>query len=509
MRKSGPGGEPDYFDFIAQAGKLLRSTGSRLVKINMVLSMLLDTFSIRNPILLVRDNVTGDFNIELAPELTEQESSRASRELCEYISRYPHQFAYEHMLFPDEARSIPVIIPEVIEEGYSIFVSIPIYGRDKGFYFGVLIAFLRGDEQIKERAKLLSVMTDMIGLHLAAREVGARVFYEPSSERIPMALEGVVGESLAIRKIGDIVKRVSTSRASVFIRGESGTGKELIAKAIHKSSLRSRAPFISVNCAALSDSLLASELFGHEKGAFTGAVSAKKGRFELASGGTIFLDEIGDTSLSFQTKLLRVLQEGEFERVGGSGTIKVDVRVICATNADIEEAIHERAFREDLFYRLNVIPITMPPLRERAEDIPLLVKYFLQKLNIEYGKSVKISRGDVEFLMGLRWPGNVRELENFLSRAYVMERNGMINVEAALDMGDWAAEPPDPAPSVEEHAPIPVERDVMVEEILAIESALKASRGVQTRAAEILGITLRQLRYRIKKYGIKVRKIHA
>lgn len=227
--------------------------------------------------------------------------------------------------------------------------------------------------------------------------------------------------SPAMQEVNKTVTRAAASRATVLVRGESGTGKELVARALHQQSERAQAPFVAVSCAALSETLLESELFGHEKNAFTGAATERKGRFEMAHGGTLFLDEIGDVPLPVQIKLLRVLQQREFERVGGTKTIKVDVRVVAATNGDLEQLIKEGKFREDLYYRLQVIQIVMPPLRKRPEDIPLLVAQFLQKFNAENGASVEaFSAEAMMHLLAYPWPGNVRELENVVERCVVM-----------------------------------------------------------------------------------------
>ncbi len=285
-----------------------------------------------------------------------------------------------------------------------------------------------------------------------------------------------------------------------MILGESGTGKELIARAIHYASLRAEKPFVKVNCAALPESLLESELFGHEKGAFTGAVGRRIGRFEQADQGSIFLDEIGDLSPSLQMKLLRVLQEKEFERVGSNQTIRTDVRVIAATNRNLEEAIKKGTFREDLYYRLNVVTISLPPLRERREDIPPLIEHFLKKYNAENGKKVNsLSKEARDLLMQYGYPGNVRELENIVERAVVLCRGEILGIqdlpltlresklEALLAEARGRTTLPD---TLEE-----IEREL-------ITKALENSSGVQTKAADELGISERVLRYKIKKYGI-------
>ncbi|MDD3926575.1 MAG: sigma-54 dependent transcriptional regulator [bacterium] len=235
------------------------------------------------------------------------------------------------------------------------------------------------------------------------------------------ACDEMIGDSRAMAEIMDMIERVAGSRATVLIRGESGTGKELVARAIHRSSQRAGNPFIAVNCAALSNDLLESELFGHEKGAFTGAMAQKPGRFELADGGTLFLDEIGEISSALQVKLLRILQEREFERVGGTKTIKVDIRLIAATNRDLEEAVKKGDFREDLYYRLKVIELHTPPLRERIEDIAQLSKHFLTRFSHENGKKLKeVSNEAVCLCQGYNWPGNIRELENAIEYAVIM-----------------------------------------------------------------------------------------
>ena len=298
----------------------------------------------------------------------------------------------------------------------------------------------------------------------------------------------------------NLAKRVAQSPATVLILGESGTGKELIARAIHYSSLRADKPLIRVNCAALPENLLESELFGHEKGAFTGAVARRIGRFEQADQGTVFLDEIGDLSLPLQVKLLRVLQEKDFERVGSSQTIKADIRVIAATNRNLEEAISKGTFREDLYYRLNVVTITLPPLRDRKEDVPPLIEHFLKKYSRENKKEVtSLSKETRDLLLHYNYPGNVRELENFIERAVVLCRGNTLTtqdlplnlreskVEVALEKGREGRSLPQAMEEIERQE---------------IAGALERSSWVQTKAAEELGISERVLRYKMKKYKI-------
>jgi DNA-binding NtrC family response regulator len=240
----------------------------------------------------------------------------------------------------------------------------------------------------------------------------------------------IVGYSDSMKKVFDVIEKVASSDSTIIIYGESGTGKELVAKAIHFNSNRSGNPLVAVNCGAIPEDLLESELFGHEKGAFTGAMQSRVGRFELAHGGTIFLDEIGDMSPALQVKLLRVIQEREFERIGGVKTISVDVRIIAATNQDLEEAVRQKRFREDLYYRINVIPVYLPPMRERRTDIPILANYFLAKFNKLKKKSIdKISNEAIDYLIRYPWPGNVRELENLVEMMVVMKEEGDLDVD--------------------------------------------------------------------------------
>ncbi|MGD9288106.1 MAG: sigma-54 dependent transcriptional regulator [Desulfobacterales bacterium] len=314
---------------------------------------------------------------------------------------------------------------------------------------------------------------------------------------------GIIGESLAMRGLLSLIKKVSPTDSTVLILGESGTGKELVATSIYENSEREDKPFIKLNCAAIPAELLESELFGHEKGAFTGATKLKLGKFDMANSGTIFLDEIGDMSLNLQGKILRVLQEQEFYRVGGSRTIKVDVRIIASTNKNLEKMVQEGAFREDLFYRLNVFTLHLPPLRERVEDIPLLVDHFLQNLPQE----VTISSMGLQMLMAFSWPGNVRELKNTIESAAVIAENGYIEPAhlpakisgAFFDEKHSASFMPPRNVSLDERLG-EIEKSMIIE-------ALKKTGGIQVRATKLLGINQRSLWHRIKKYEIDVKRI--
>jgi two-component system NtrC family response regulator len=309
----------------------------------------------------------------------------------------------------------------------------------------------------------------------------------------------IVGKSKPMQKVYDLIAKVAQSKASVLITGPSGTGKELIAKAIHYESLRKDRPFISVNCGALAETLLESELFGHEKGAFTGAIAMKKGRFELADGGTLFLDEIGDMPPPLQVKLLRVLQEMEFERVGGTKTIKVDVRVLSASNRNLKDEVASAVFREDLFYRLNVIHIEVPPLRERMEDVRLLVLHFIEKYS---GRKIELTPQAWEALYSYIWPGNIRELENVIERAVVLNSGSLIDVKDLPAEFTKAKEDLDVDRFIPPEAPLQSTLEEIEEKL--IRRALKQSRNVQSHAAEQLGITKSLIQHKMKKYNISL-----
>ena len=328
-----------------------------------------------------------------------------------------------------------------------------------------------------------------------------RLLREALSERYNYG--NIIGKSKSMLKIYDLINKVARSKASVLITGSSGTGKELIAKAVHYNSPRKDQPFISINCGALTETLLETELFGHEKGAFTGAIAMKRGRFELADRGTLFLDEVGEMPQALQVKLLRVLQEMEFERVGGTRTFRVDVRILAASNRNIKEDVTNGLFREDLFYRLNVMNLELPPLRERIDDIPLLVKHFIKKYRTENNKNrIELSPEAWKALYNYSWPGNVRELENVIERALVLNSGGAIMLD---DL---------PEELTAEEAEFDVERFIppnmplsttleKIEESL-IRKALARCNNVQAHAAKRLGITKSLIQHKMKKYKITV-----
>jgi DNA-binding NtrC family response regulator len=311
----------------------------------------------------------------------------------------------------------------------------------------------------------------------------------------------IISRSEAMERLLNTAARVAQSSASVLIRGESGTGKELVARAIHFVSKRKDKPFLAVNCAALNDNLLESELFGHEKGAFTGADKQRRGRFEMANGGSIFLDEIGDIPVATQVKLLRVLQEQQFERVGGTETVAVDVRVITATNKNLEESIHNGAFREDLFYRLNVVAIEIPPLRKRREDIEPLLEHFLRRFAHDNSRNIlSFSKEAWDLLLRFDYPGNVRELENIVQRAVIMSRGEYVTTEDLPQIVRTSIRESSIS-QVSQNLSL-MDRVEKLEQDLIFE-ALRINGNNQSKAAQYLGLSERNLRYRLKKWGVK------
>ncbi len=392
------------------------------------------------------------------------------------------------------------------------FIGVPISIGDSTA--GVLAAQpMEGNVALDEHKRFLEMVANLIGqsVRLAKKVEDEQLELKSERDSLRRQVRGehgfsnMVGRTSTMRLVFDQVRQVAKWNTTVLVRGESGTGKELIANAIHYNSPRANGTFVKLNCAALPDNLLESELFGHEKGAFTGAVSQRKGRFEQAHGGTIFLDEIGEISPAFQAKLLRVLQEGEFERVGGNKTQVVDVRVVAATNKDLEAQVQKGEFREDLYYRLNVMSIQVPSLRDRVEDIPDLAHFLVSKIAKNQGREVEIEDSAIRQLMRYDWPGNVRELENCLERAAVMSEDGRID-DRAIDLtGLPGASQPVPANGAAASS-IDLE-DPELDERERVIAALEQAGWVQAKAARLLGMTPRQIGYRIQTLNIKMRHI--
>ncbi|MEI8095107.1 MAG: sigma 54-interacting transcriptional regulator [Spirochaetales bacterium] len=470
-------------------------------------------FHVASNLLLVRGSITllnrqtGEIVIESSYGLTPAEQKRGRYKLGEGITG--------RVVQTGEAAVVPNIAHEPnflnrtgarktdTEKEHS-FLCIPIkQGAEVLGAFSADIVF--GDPGILDAdVQVITIVCSMIAQAVRLRQEMAeekQVLVEENSRLKTVLRESyqpsnIIGKSHAMRALYDLVAQVAPSDTSVLIRGESGTGKEMVAQALHYASSRSENPFIKVNCAALPETIIESELFGHEKGAFTGAIATRKGRFELADTGTIFLDEIGDLSPSMQVKLLRVLQEREIERVGGNRTIKIDVRVITATNRHLEELLQKGQFREDLYYRLNVFPLHLPPLRERKSDILLLADHFIEKYNKKSRKAVKrIATSAINLLMSYHWPGNVRELENVVERAVLLASNDVI-LGIHLPPSLQSAESTGTAPSATlEETMDRVERELILD-------ALKSSKGNYSKAAKSLGITERIMGLRIKKYNL-------
>jgi Nif-specific regulatory protein len=361
------------------------------------------------------------------------------------------------------------------------------------------------DILLQETVRLLSIAAVMIGQSVSARKRARdeQMQLVDENQRLKQELKerflpsNLIGNSRPMQEIGELVGQVAPSDATVMLRGESGTGKELIADALHYNSLRANKSFVKVHIAALPETLIESELFGYEKGAFTGASTSKEGRFERANGGTIFLDEIGELSPAVQVKLLRVLQNREVERLGGSAPIPIDVRIITATHVNLEEAVSNKQFREDLFYRLNVFPIFMPPLRERKSDILLLADHFLEKYARQHSTEMRrISTPAIDMMMSYHWPGNVRELENCIERAVILSSDGVVHGHHMPPSLQTADATNTPVSGSFEALMKSYEREIIIE-------ALKNARGNMAKAARILGTTTRIFSYRIQKLDIE------
>lgn len=392
------------------------------------------------------------------------------------------------------------------------FIGAPLFTDDNEIV-GILTVQPDNNKSLGEKARFIEMVANLIADSVQTLRSTEKRQQELTNERdnLKQALvknyrfENIIGHSEPMIKVFDIIRQVAKWNTTVLIRGESGTGKEVVANSIHFNSSCSNGPFLKLNCAALPDSLLESELFGHEKGAFSGAVGMRKGRFELADNGTIFLDEIGEISVSFQAKLLRVLQEGEFDRIGGSKTLTTNVRIIAATNRNLEQDVADGNFREDLYYRLNVMPINMPPLRDRIVDIPELSIFLLDRLSKQQGgRSLEIKESALRILMKYNWPGNVRELENRLERAAIMSKDGVIDRDVISMTG--LEEKISLVPSSQ--APVNVDlNDENLDDRERVIAALEQSGWVQAKAARLLNMTPRQIAYRIQTLNISLKQI--
>lgn len=462
------------------------------------------------------DPVSRDLAIQVSHGLTLEEHERGRYRIGEGITGTVFKTG-ESIAVPDlraDPRFINKTKARTAPPGRRLsFLAVPIkvHGETLGV-LGVDRLFPEGMESFDEDLRVLNVVALLIGQTVKLNQLVAQERRElilanqalRNELRERHRLTGtVVGHSQAMQEVFEAIARVAPSQATVMLRGESGTGKELVARAIHYGSPRAAQPFIRLHCASVPETLFESELFGHERGAFTGATETRKGRFELANKGTLFLDEIGDIPLSMQVKLLRVLQERRFERVGGNQSHEVDVRLISATHRDLEAMVKSGTFREDLYYRLNVVPITLPPLRERVEDTPLLIEHFLRKFNRQNRRAVRLSAELIRVMVGYHWPGNVRELENCIERLVVMADTEKVTLGTVpttlrgyftdirrVSQASGSAGSGSLTGNLEA-----IERD-------RLKKALERAGWIQAKAARALGITPRQVAYKVKKYRL-------
>jgi Nif-specific regulatory protein len=487
---------------ILEVSKVL--TASFVLEKNLlsVMSTLGSLLEMQRGCVFLLDSFSGDLRIVAAHGLTKQSIKKGKYRIGEGIvgtvleKRSPMVIPNigEEPLFLNKTGSRPE------KDGIS-FLSVPI--MLKGEVLGVLSVdriYSKKHGTVEDDLRVLKIVASLIAQFIKLWESYEEIEKEKESLKRELkgkySLENVIGQSDRMQEVFEAVHRVAPSKATILLRGESGTGKELIAQALHYMSPRNKGPFMKFNCASIPEGLLESELFGHEKGAFTGAISSRKGKFELANKGTIFLDEIGDLPITLQPKILRVLQEREFESVGSEKTIKVDVRIITATSRNLEDLLSHGKFREDLYYRLNVIPLFLPPLRERGEDIPILIDYFLKKFNKENNRSVVLDKSSLQVFLNYNWPGNVRELENTIERLVIMSGSDKIiasdlPISLSIRRVRSSGRSTSLMANVEE-----IEKANIVD-------ALEKTGWTQAKAARLLGITPRQIGYKIKKYGLE------
>lgn len=509
--KKGSSSETRKLNTLLEISQVLSTTLDLKQSLSRLLEILERRQRMQRGTITLLDDRRKEILIEIAHELTPAQMDKGRYKLGEGITGKV------------VASGKPVVVPQISREPLFLnrtgargnvakselsFLCVPIIinGLAVGA-FSVDLPFRR-DIDFNEKLEFLTIIAAMVAQNVHLSRLMESEKQRLMDENIDLKQKlkerydftNIIGSSSSMRTVYQMVSQVAAGNTTVLLRGESGTGKELVAHAIHYSSSRSNKPFIKVNCAALPESLIESELFGYEKGAFTGANARKKGRFELADGGTIFLDEIGDLSISTQVKLLRVLQEREFERLGGTETISINVRVIAATNKELAQAIEAGTFREDLFYRLNVFTIYLPPLRERRTDILLLADHFLLKCARSHNKQIKrISTPAIDMLMCYHWPGNVRELENCIERAVVVCEGGVVHAHH-LPPTLQTAEASNTESRVKLGTTLETyEKDMIVD-------ALKSTRGNQAKAARLLDTTERILNYKVKKYQIDYRR---
>ncbi len=523
---------------LQEAARLITKSADPAPAIKGILRLLSELLGLNRGRVLLPEEVNGELSIKYAYGLTEEERARGRYSIGEGITGKVYQTGQLALIqnIDEETTYLARAVDRTTLPDEAVaFIAVPIILDE--FPAGVLAVHrLRQRERPFQRdVALLQVLATFIGQALRVNELIAErtAHLESENRLLKNKLEskgahyGIIGQSPALYQAIQQALQVAGTSTTVLLLGESGTGKERFAKMQHLASDRAEGPFVSINCAAIPASLIESELFGHEKGAFTGATGLKRGKVEMASGGTLFLDEIGDLDLDLQAKLLKVLEQKVIQRVGSSKDIKVDVRVLAATHKNLQEAVNENRFRLDLFYRLNVFPIRLPPLRSRKGDVPILARYFLNAANQEYGQNVVFAPGAIEVLDGYSWPGNIRQLENLIKRAVLMctdtqissdlikdilvDEEGINTPDKALAFSDASYvshNPPSPSPQYYDH-------DFSAEGLRpyikvnendkgSIVAAMRKHHGNKTRAALSLGMTPRQLHYRIKKLQIEI-----
>jgi Nif-specific regulatory protein len=536
---------------IYEISKILTATVNLEGSLRAVLNLLSSYMEMRRGVVAILDD-EGALSVVAAACLSPSAIESGAADLPEEVASrilagqmpFVTENVAEHPLLADYVGASGALEDERVS-----FVGVPI--KTVGRPFGVLAIARVWDEVLDinfgDDIRFLTMVANLIAQTVKLHRTVAperRVSRPAAPARpkapiarglVPPAIDDVIGVSKPMQGVFAQVHLVAPTRSTVVLRGESGTGKELIARAVHILSPRKDRPFVKVNCAALPDTLLESELFGHEKGSFTGATHERKGRFELADGGTLFLDEIGDVSAAFQAKLLRVLQEREFERVGGTKTIKVDVRLVCATNRNLEEMVAKGDFRADLYYRINVVPVFVPALRERREDIPLLALHFLRVFNVENGRNLRFSEHAMEVLSSCAFPGNVRELENCVHRVATMTQGDVIeDVDVPCQTSRCQSmllspQPPcvsssgfvaGPGTSAAAKAGFEPEAGAAnwreVDDLGDLDALPQRERlvrvmekagWVQAKAARMLGLTPRQIGYALRKYNIEIKRL--
>ena len=495
-------------DFLLELSSLL---SNKEINLDEVIGLMAEHLTAERIILTVLNRESSHIIIEGSYGITENERKNAVYQIGQGVIGQVIQDGLTIMI-PKIAMSGEFLnltnAPTAIDGVDVSFICTPIRYKDENIGTLSFHKVYKGAVSFDYDVRLLKIVGSMIGRTMRRRQEYAEEMEQLRIENINLRgelrnrimPEKIKGNSSKMNEVFSLIESVATTDATVLIRGESGVGKELVADAIHYNSLRKGKPFIKVNCAALPESLIESELFGHEKGSFTGATLQRIGRFEAANGGTIFLDEFGDIPASTQVKLLRVLQEREIERVGSTKPIKVDVRILCATNRNLEDLIRKDQFREDLYYRINVFPVYIPALRERINDIPVLTDFFIDKFNKRHGKNIKrITASAIDTLMVYHWPGNIRELENCIERACILSTDQVIRIHNLPASLQTAA-----SSETMQSGTLDIIISKMEKQIIL--DALISCKGNCAKASEHLGITERMMGIRIKKYDIDARR---